>query len=368
MSYLEVNSLTVRYGQFAALDNITLGLEKGELLAVVGPSGSGKSTLLLSVAGFTPITSGTLLRDQKALTPVPPHRRDIGIVFQSFALFPHLSVFGNIAYPLRLRHWTKDSVRIRVTSLLQKLHLTDLANRLPNELSGGQQQRVALARALSFQPELLLMDEPLGALDRELREELQFEIRRIQQDEHLTILYVTHDQHEAMSIADRIAVLSKGKIEQVGTPKDIYMSPLTPFVARFFGGANFLQGVVEIVGNDSQVVAIRNRKVQAQLRPTPVDIGTRVAVMFRPRDTHIVRGGTDGIPCKVIRISYLGEYTSVELEAREMHSIDGTNTILRAVVGESPDLAPGDEVTAVPDFSRTLVFPLTEVSTNEHSV
>jgi putative spermidine/putrescine transport system ATP-binding protein len=239
---LRLEQISQRYGDFVALDRVALNVSPGEFVTLLGPSGSGKTTTLRIIAGFSQPDEGRVLLDGKDVTVVPPHRREIGMVFQHYALFPHMSVADNIAFPLKMRNEPRDSVRSKVEGALDIVRMSGLGNRRPRELSGGQQQRIALARALVFRPPLLLMDEPLGALDRKLREEMQVEIVRIGREEGITIIYVTHDQEEALAMSDRIAVYRGGKIEQVGSPKEIYERPASRFVANFIGESTTLPG------------------------------------------------------------------------------------------------------------------------------
>jgi putative spermidine/putrescine transport system ATP-binding protein len=239
---LRLEQISQRYGDFVALNRVALNVTPGEFVTLLGPSGSGKTTTLRIIAGFSQPDEGRVLLDGKDLTAVPPHRREIGMVFQHYALFPHMSVADNIAFPLKMRNEPRDRIRSKVDGALDIVRMSGLGNRRPRELSGGQQQRIALARALVFRPPLLLMDEPLGALDRKLREEMQVEIVRIGREEGITIIYVTHDQEEALAMSDRIAVYHRGKIEQVGSPKEIYERPASHFVANFIGESTTLRG------------------------------------------------------------------------------------------------------------------------------
>ena len=223
-----------------AVDDLSLDVKAGEFLTLLGPSGSGKSTTLLMIAGFVVPTRGEVFVGDAAITRRPPHERDIGIVFQNYALFPHLTVFDNVAFPLRMRKQSAVRIAERVGWALDLIRLGGLGNRYPHQLSGGQQQRVALARALVFEPSLLLMDEPLGALDRRLRETMQGELKRLQRSLGLTVICVTHDQEEALTLSDRIAVMNHGRIEHLGTPEELYERPQTPFVAEFLGESNAL--------------------------------------------------------------------------------------------------------------------------------
>ena len=237
---LDVLGLTVRYGGFTALDAVGLSVRAGEVLALLGPSGCGKTTLLRSVAGFVRPAAGQVLIDGAAVDMLPPNRRRVGIVFQNYALFPHMTVADNVAYGPRARGEPRARVSARVAELLEMVQLSPLRDRRPRQLSGGQQQRVALARALATEPFILLLDEPFAALDRSLRLDMQIEVKRLQRSLGLTAILVTHDQDEAMSVADRVAVMRGGRIEQLGTPVEVYDRPRTPFVAGFIGTTNRL--------------------------------------------------------------------------------------------------------------------------------
>lgn len=234
-----------RFGSFVAVEGLNLVVEPGEFLTLLGPSGSGKTTSLMLLAGFQIPDSGQILVNGIDVSSVPPYRRDQGVVFQSYSLFPHMTVAQNLAFPLEARGAPKDVISRKTGDALRMVRLEGLNTRYPDQLSGGQQQRVALARAIVADPPLLLMDEPLGALDKKLREELQFEIKRIQRSLKVTVLYVTHDQDEALTMSDRIIVMNGGQIEQVGTPADIYERPRTRFVAEFVGDINVLNGTIE---------------------------------------------------------------------------------------------------------------------------
>ena len=239
MSALTLENIVKSYdGKIRAVDGVSLAIEKGEFVTFLGPSGSGKTTTLMMIAGFERPTSGTITLAGRPIDPVPPHRRNIGMVFQNYALFPNMSVARNVGYPLRMRGVAKAQIRDKVTAMLRIVGLSAFADAEPRNLSGGQQQRVALARALVFEPDVLLLDEPLGALDKNLREQMQIEIRRIHRELGVTTVYVTHDQTEAMTMSDRIAVFNAGRIEQVATPLEIYGRPQTVFVAGFIGDNN----------------------------------------------------------------------------------------------------------------------------------
>lgn len=235
---VQITGLNKRYGDFVAVDDVSLSIEPGEFVTLLGLSGSGKTTTLMAVAGLTEPDSGAISIDGRDILSLPPEKRGLGVVFQNYALFPHLDVFDNIAFPLRMRKWADADIRKAVERVLQVVSLEQFSDRRISALSGGQQQRVALARALVFEPPVLLMDEPLGALDRSLRDQLQTEIKRIQREFGVTVIYVTHDQEEALALSDRIAVMANGKICQLGSPDEIYERPNTGFVAGFVGDSN----------------------------------------------------------------------------------------------------------------------------------
>jgi len=250
-----LRSLTKRFGRVLAVDNLTLHVREGELLTLLGPSGSGKTTTLMLIAGFELPTSGEIFIRGKNILLVPPFKRNIGMVFQNYALFPHMTVFDNIAFPLQMRKIGKKDTEEKVSRVLELVKLPGFENRYPRQLSGGQQQRVALARALVYDPPLLLMDEPLGALDKKLREYMQIEIRNLQRELKITSIYVTHDQQEALTMSDRIAVFNEGRIQQVGTPDELYERPISRFVADFIGESNFIRGRISRLDGESGVMA-----------------------------------------------------------------------------------------------------------------
>ncbi|HDR9318563.1 TPA: ABC transporter ATP-binding protein [Burkholderia vietnamiensis] len=234
-------------GETLVVKNLNLEIEQGEFLTMLGPSGSGKTTCLMMLAGFETATHGEILLQGKPINRIPPERRNIGMVFQSYALFPHKSVAENLAFPLKVRKVSKSEIERKVTHALRMVNMERFANRMPAQLSGGQQQRIAVARALVFEPALVLMDEPLGALDKQLREQMQYEIKQIHEQSGLTVVYVTHDQGEALTMSDRIAVFNSGIIQQLASPSDLYEKPENAFVARFIGESNELKGVVSAV-------------------------------------------------------------------------------------------------------------------------
>lgn len=237
---ISIRGVSKKYGAFTALDGVDLEIESGEFVTLLGPSGSGKTTLLMVLAGFIRPDSGAVSFGDRDVSLTPPHQRDVGMVFQNYALFPHMSVAGNIAYPLKLRNTAKDQIARRVKEALELVQLGDLGDRRIDQLSGGQRQRVALARAIVFEPRILLMDEPLSALDKKLREQMQIEVRHLHQRLGMTTVYVTHDQREALTMSDRIAVIDRGRFRQIGKPRDIYERPQSRFIAEFIGESQFL--------------------------------------------------------------------------------------------------------------------------------
>src|SRR3954447_21748695 len=281
---LQVEAASKRFGQVAALSDVSLSVAAGEFVTILGPSGSGKTTLLKVIAGFETADQGRILIDQADITEVDPAQRNIGMVLQNYALFPHMSVARNVAYPLTMRGMPKAEIATRVSQALEMVELGGMAERLPKHLPGGQQQRVALARATVFQPRLLLLDEPFGALDRKLREQMQIEVRHLQRRLGLTTLFITHDQEEALVMSDRIAVMDKGRVLLVGPPNEIYEAPANPFIADFIGESNIFAGVVEADGGNVLRVRLKQGPVievagRADLAARP---GQQVRVMVRP--------------------------------------------------------------------------------------
>ena len=269
------------FGSFVAVKNADFGIRRGEFFALLGPSGCGKTTLLRMIAGFEEPTAGRVLLDGRDQSGVPPHKRNVNTVFQQYALFPHMSVFDNVAFGLRSRRVRDVEVRRRVGEMLDTVRLHDYASRRPAQLSGGQQQRVALARALVNLPSALLLDEPLAALDLKLRQAMQIELKRIQREVGITFVFVTHDQEEALTMSDRIAVMSQGLVEQIGTPEEIYNTPVSVFVAGFIGSANLLPGMVVDRDGDGAVVLLETgQRVRASGQP--LSVGEQASVMLRP--------------------------------------------------------------------------------------
>jgi putative spermidine/putrescine transport system ATP-binding protein len=287
---LELRDVRRTYGNVNAVDGVSITLASGEFLSFLGPSGSGKTTTLSMIAGLAEPSSGEILLRGKPLNPLPPYRRNIGVVFQNYALFPHMSTEKNVAFPLEMRAVPRAEIEQRVARVLALVGLATHGSRLPSQLSGGQQQRVALARAIVFEPPLLLMDEPLGALDKKLREQMQLEIKQLHRNLGISIIYVTHDQEEALTMSNRIAVFNNGRIEQLGTPADLYEHPKTRFVANFIGETNLLPGTVAEVSDGWCQVDCGGLSLRAR-SSAGVSKGQKVAVAVRPERTLLCARG-----------------------------------------------------------------------------
>ncbi|MER2536472.1 MAG: ABC transporter ATP-binding protein [Rhizobiaceae bacterium] len=291
---IEIQGLKKTYGPLTVVDRISLSVAPGEFISLLGSSGSGKTTTLMMVAGLTMPDAGEIVIGGREISRLPPEKRALGVVFQSYALFPHYTVFNNVAFPLRLRKVAEADIKRQVQEVLDKVGLSALGGRKIGQLSGGQQQRVALARAIVFSPPVLLMDEPLGALDRKLRDQLQTEIKRIQRDLGVTVIYVTHDQEEALALSDRIAVMKDGRIDQIGTPDEIYEKPGSPFIAGFLGESNFIDVTRgRNAGDDAQVVCVADlaRSFVGRLANDAARATDLVAVI-RPEAIEIAGDGT----------------------------------------------------------------------------
>ncbi len=308
------------YGDVVAADIPYLEIPSGEFFGLLGPSGSGKTTTLRIVAGLTKPDRGVVIIGDEDVTNVPPEKRNLGMVFQSWALFPHLTAYDNIAFGLRLRKLPEDEIRSRVKWAAELLQIEELLDRYPHEMSGGQQQRVAVARAIVLQPKALLFDEPLSNLDAKLREQVRFELRKLQKELGITSIYVTHDQAEAFAICDRIAVMNNGRIQQIGTPEEIYTRPANRFVASFIGVTYFVEGtVVDVSGGEEGNVIVETEdklRIQAVADPSRVKVGARVSVVVRP-DYISLATGEDKVnvfDAEVERATYVGD--SIDYEIR----------------------------------------------------
>ncbi len=316
-------------GEVRAVNDVSLTISAGEFVTLLGPSGCGKTTTLRLIAGFELPTSGRILLDGKDISMQPPNKRDMSLVFQSYALFPHMTVFDNIAYGLRTAGMPRAQVQAKVNEALAQMDLEGLGERRPNELSGGQQQRVALARSLVMEPRVLLFDEPLSNLDAKLRVQMRSEIRRLQRRLNITSVYVTHDQIEAMAMSDRIVVMNAGRIEQIGTPQEVYRYPQSRFVADFIGRANFIETRVEAVDGEQVTATVLGRTVHVPMEPLPKVNDPLVAVL-RPESLYIT-DDTAGYPAVIEQTMYLGAETEyiVQAEGQALTVIESGLSALR---------------------------------------
>jgi iron(III) transport system ATP-binding protein len=332
---LGINHISKNFGQTPALRDVSLEVESQELFFLLGPSGCGKTTLLRLIAGFYEPDAGELFFGDKPMTGVPPHRRNTGMVFQNYALWPHMTVAENVAYGLDVRSVAQDEKKRRVAEALEIVQMETYAQRLPNQLSGGQQQRVALARALVIRPDVLLLDEPLSNLDAKLRLEMRDEIRRIHAQTKITTIYVTHDQKEALSMANRIAVMRDGRIEQIGDPRSLYRQPASRFVADFMGDTNWLSA--EVTRNDGKSAVLKTDLGSFMaMNETGFASGQRVLLGFRPETVEFAPSEVNSIQATVTDVSYLGEIeqyglktasgTTIKALERNPVSLRGTGT------------------------------------------
>ena len=307
-------------GRTLAVADLTIAVRRGEFLTFLGPSGSGKTSCLLMLAGFEAPTSGKIFLDTKSLATVPPHRRDIGMVFQNYALFPHLTVGENVAFPLSVRGYSRSEIETRVTRALEMVKLPGFASRRTTAISGGQQQRVALARSLVYEPKLILLDEPLSALDKQLREEMQYELKRLHRLLGVTMIYVTHDQAEAMTMSDRIAVFDQGRVQQLAEPRTLYEAPANVFVAHFIGENNKFIGIVTAADDRSCQVRLATGKT---IVATPCELlppGSRVVVSIRPECLvlgDVAETLTNRALLRVEDVSFLGDHLRVRLSGEK---------------------------------------------------
>ena len=337
---LRLEGLVKSYGQVRAVEGVSLAVAAGEFVTLLGPSGSGKTTTLMILAGFVEPDAGEVYVEGTRITDTPAHRRALGMVFQHYALFPHMTVFDNVAYPLRMRRTARPVVRERVRAALALVRLPDTGARYPRQLSGGQQQRIALARALVYEPRLLLMDEPLGALDKKLREEMQVELRTLQQTLGITTLYVTHDQEEAMALSDRVVVMRDGRIEQDGAPADLYERPRTRFVADFIGASNCVAGTLEAAGEGWRFVTLEGLALAAEA-PSAAP-GDPAHLVIRPERIRWADAG----PAEVTAAGVLADATYLGERIRYRVRLDGGPmlTVTHPNLPSARRLAPGTPV------------------------
>lgn len=344
---LRVDGLVKRYSPSVTVGPITFDVRPGEYLSLLGPSGCGKTTTLRCIAGFETPTEGTIHLAGERLDTKPAHRRGVGLVFQNYALFPHLSVAANVAFGLRIARVGRAEMERRVAAMLDLVGLSDARDRLPSQLSGGQQQRVAIARAVVMEPRVILFDEPLSNLDHKLRLQMRRELRELQRRLGKTTIYVTHDQTEALALSDRIAVLSRGRIEQIGSPKDIYERPATPFVAEFIGSANLFPAIV-VARKDGAVTVEIGQDLRLMVDDDRVSDTDKVLLMLRPERLQLALGGdgTDGTPAEnrlqgiVTDLTYLGEDLALVVKVSGRLEL----TVTAKTSARTRDLAPGRHV------------------------
>ncbi|WGF87911.1 ABC transporter ATP-binding protein [Marinivivus vitaminiproducens] len=350
---LRVDQLEKRYGEVAAVDGVSLDVGHGEFLTLLGPSGSGKTTILMAVAGFVEPTRGTILVDGRAITPLPPEKRNFGMVFQGYALFPHLSVFDNVGFPLRVRGVGKAQAGERIRTALDLVQLGHLADRMPRQLSGGQQQRVALARALVFDPDILLLDEPLSALDKKLRADLQWELKALHERLGTTFIYVTHDQEEALSMSDRIAIMRDGRLAQEGTPDDLYERPRSRFVADFLGKSNFFEGTVSERQADRFAYRIGGHVFEQAGEAAP---GETVLIALRPEKIDLTSerpsDRANVLRADVRSANYYGTSFQLKVVAEDI----GEVTVSTAAFKRAFDPYPGREIWLAWDPDASVVL------------
>jgi spermidine/putrescine transport system ATP-binding protein len=326
---IELVNVTKRFGEVVAVDDVSLKIEDGEFFSLLGPSGCGKTTSLRMIAGLELVTEGEIILHGKSMGQTPAFKRPVNTVFQNYALFPHMNVERNVGFGLEMMNVPKDEIKDRIHEALEMVRLPDLAQRRPKELSGGQQQRIALARALINRPEVLLLDEPLGALDLKLRKTMQLELKQLQEQVGITFIYVTHDQEEALTMSDRIAVMNMGKVLQIGSPEEIYERPTTRFVADFIGETNFLDGIVEEIDGQEIVVSLEKQAAVRGHCTVPVQKGQAVSVVIRPEKFSLGQNGM--VKGRVEESIYIGT---------DMRYIIRLNDELIVTVREQ-NLAPG---------------------------
>ena len=364
---VRLERVTKQFGDFTAVDDLSLKVQEGEFFSLLGPSGCGKTTTLRMIGGFEDVTAGSIHLGDTDVTALPPFKRPVNTVFQSYALFPHLDVFENIAFGLRRRKTPTNEIRHQVAFMLRLVDLEGYEQRKPNQLSGGQQQRVALARALVNNPRVLLLDEPLGALDLKLRKQMQVELKRIQSEIGITFIFVTHDQEEAMTMSDRIAVMRHGKIEQLGAPEDLYERPATTFVAGFLGVSNLLDA--DVAGRDDGYAALKLADGTVVRAPADlVNSQTRVRLGVRPEKLRVaavtddagpeVATNTNSVEGTVLDASYIGVSTQYLIETRDGHLLTVYAQNLETS-GAAEAHADGQRVRLTWRPQHTFVIPVT---------
>lgn len=345
---VDIQQVSLNYGKTKVLKNINLQVEQGEFLTLLGPSGCGKSTTLNIIAGFLEPGEGEILIKGKKMNNVPSYKRDLGMVFQTYSLFPHMTVYDNLAFGLKIRKISKVEMKEKISNSLRLVKMNGLEDRYPKELSGGQRQRVAIARALVVEPTLLLLDEPLSNLDAKLRHELRAEIKRMQNDVGVTTIFVTHDQEEALSMSDRIVIMNDGNIEQIGTPTEIYQNPKTEFVFRFIGNSTKMEGTLTDINDSGYIVKLENNALielakDAYLGKEKLSTNDKLNLYIRPEQSYIVTDNNKKmdlvINAKISQMNYLGSSWEIEVQF-----IDFNQKVTIVTQEISEDLTVGSEV------------------------
>ena len=359
--FIKIRNVTKNFGEFTAVDNIDLDIYKGELFSLLGGSGCGKTTILRMLAGFEPPSSGTIYIDGVDMTDVPPYARPINMMFQSYALFPHMTVEQNVAYGLKRDKIPKDEITRRVDEILSMVELSDFIKRKPHQLSGGQRQRVALARALVKRPKVLLLDEPLGALDKRLREQTQFELINIQDQLGVTFVVVTHDQEEAMTLSTRMAMMDAGKFQQIGTPTEVYEYPESRLVANFIGSANMFEGRVSQSGPDHVVVTSKELGVEFNAEHTnSIMEGTKVWIAVRPEKITLSKTPldvtTNQLKGVVVDIGYHGKTSTYRIRISNDHIIEVSVPSQKRPKGDRQSIDWDEEIYMNWDQSNAVVL------------
>jgi putative spermidine/putrescine transport system ATP-binding protein len=358
MALIEFDRISKHYpgGHAPAVDGLTLDIRAGEFITLLGPSGSGKTTTLMLLAGFEAPTSGQIRLDGRPIQSLPPHRREMGVVFQSYSLFPHMTVAGNVGFPLSVRKVPAADAKTRVAAALEKVRLAHLAERRPQQLSGGQQQRVALARALVFEPRVVLMDEPLSALDKKLREEMQLEIRRLHRELGVTMVFVTHDQAEAMTLSDRVAVFNHGRVEQLAAPQALYDTPANAFVAGFVGDNNTLPGRAE---GEGRLRLPDGRALQAR-GIGALGAGAPAQLCVRPERLHLgtaQAAGDNHLPATLLDAIHQGDHWRLVARLQGLEATWFAKLAVRELRQLPQGLAPGQSITLSFGHDDAWLFP-----------
>ena len=354
-SYVSFQNVQKSYdGETLVVKDLNLDIKQGEFVTMLGPSGSGKTTCLMMLAGFETATNGEIRLAGKPINNIPPHKRGIGMVFQNYALFPHMTVGENLSFPLEVRGLNKADREKKVKGILDMVQMADFSGRRPTQLSGGQQQRIALARSLVFEPELVLMDEPLGALDKQLREHMQYEIKHIHERLKVTVVYVTHDQGEALTMSDRVAVFDDGRIQQLAPPADLYERPENSFVAQFIGENNKIVAEIKEINDKTVVAKTANDSLLSATKVNCGDIGSKTILSIRPERVVVGKKGSNTLKAKVEELIYLGDHIrcrmKVESNDNFIVKVPNAEGYQKLSVGQSTTVGWGIEDCRALDF------------------